>query len=79
MQYKNEYNGWTLETKFDSNYGQLTFNNRDGVNHLVFSAFSQNNLWYHYLDGITEVEYNRIGAQTKAVINALNANAQYQL
>ena len=36
MQYKSIYDGWTMETKFDSKIGQLTFNARDGVNHLVF-------------------------------------------
>ena len=79
MQYRDKYDGWTLETKYDSKYGQLTFNSRDGVNHLVFSAYSDNNLWHHYLDEITEKEYSNIGSQTKAIVNSLSVNAQYHL
>ena len=79
MQYKSIYDGWTMETKFDSKIGQLTFNARDGVNHLVFSAFSNNNLWFHQLDQVTKQEYETIGTQVKAVVNSLNTNAQYQL
>ena len=79
MQYQDKYDGWTLETKYDSKYGQLTFNSRDGINHLVFSAYSDNNLWHHYLDAITEKEYSNIGSQTKAIVNSLTVNAQYHL
>ena len=79
LQYKHKYNGWTLETKFDSKYGQLTFNSRDGINHLVFSAYSDNNLWHHYLDEVTADEYSAMGKQTKAIVNSLNSNALYHL
>ena len=51
-----------METKFDEKYAQLTFNARDGINHLVFSAYSDNNLWYHYLDEVTDKEYKSLGA-----------------
>ena len=79
LQYQDKYNGWTLETKFDSQQGQLMFNSRDGINHLVFTAYSDNNLWYHYLDQVSNDEYKRLGAQTKAVVNTLNANATYHI
>jgi dUTP pyrophosphatase len=79
MQYSDKYNGWTMETKYDSKIGQLTFNARDGINHLVFSAYSSNNLWYHYIDQVTEREYQHIGAQVKAVVNTLNTTALYQI
>ena len=79
LQYQQRYDGWCMETKFDTKCGQLTFNARDGINHLVFSAYSDNNLWYHYLDEVTNAEYKRLGMQTKAVVNSLNANATYHL
>ena len=79
MQYSDKYNGWTMETKYDDKIGQLTFNARDGINHLVFSAYSSNNLWFHYIDQVTEREYQQIGAQVKAVVNTLNTTALYQI
>ena len=79
MQYREKYDGWTLETKYDSKYGQLTFNARDGINHLVFSAYSDNNLWHHYLDEVTEKDYSKLGSQTKAIVNSLSVNAQYHI
>ena len=79
LQYKKKYDGWTMETKFDSKYGQLTFNARDGINHLVFTAYSDNNLWHHYLEAITTDEYTALGKQTTAVVNSLNQNAMYHL
>jgi dUTP pyrophosphatase len=79
MQYSDKYNGWTMETKYNSKVGQLTFNARDGINHLVFSSYSSNNLWFHHIDQVTEKEYQYIGAQVKAVVNTLNTTALYQI
>ena len=78
-QYKDRYDGWTLETNFDSKHGQLVFNARDGINHLAFTAYSDNNLWHHYLDEVPHQDYKNLGSQTKAVLNSLNANAKYHL
>ena len=79
LQYQDKYDGWTMETNFDSKHGQLTFNARDGINHLVFSAYSDNNLWYHYLDEIPQKEFNSINSQSKAIVNSLNTTALYHL
>ena len=79
LQYQDKYDGWVMETNFDSKHGQLTFNARDGVNHLVFSAYSDNNLWYHYLDEIPQQEFQSIQTQSKAVVNSLNSTALYHL
>ena len=79
LQYQDKYDGWVMETNFDSKHGQLTFNARDGVNHLVFSAYSDNNLWYHYLDEIPQNEFQSLNTQSKAVVNSLNSTALYHL
>ena len=79
LQYKNKYDGWTLETNFDSKHGQLTFNSRDGVNHLVFSAYSDNNLWHHYLNEIPQSDFHSLSTQSKAILNSLNVNALYHI
>ena len=79
MQYQSKYDGWTLETNFDSKHGQLTFNSRDGVNHLVFSAYSNNNLWHHYLNEIPQKDFHSLSTQSKAILNSLNANALYHI
>ena len=79
MQYKDIYDGWTMTTKLDSKWGQLKFNARDGINHLVFSSFTDNNLWFHQINQVTSEEYAKLGAQTKAIVNSLSNTAQYEL
>ena len=49
-QYSDRYNGWTMSTNFDSKIGIFRLTARDGVNHLDFHSYSENNLWFHYLD-----------------------------
>ena len=45
--YKKTFSGFHMFCDCDSKTGHLNFYNRDGINHSVFEAYSQNNLWYH--------------------------------
>jgi hypothetical protein len=67
-QYSNRYGGWTMDTDYDSKIGNFRLIARDGINHLNFSAYSENNLWFHYLDQVKDTEYEHIGKQTKAIV-----------
>jgi dUTP pyrophosphatase len=78
-QYSNRYSGWVMETNYDSKMGIFKFIARDGVNHLVFPSYSENNLWYHYLDQVTASEYKDLGDKTKAVVRTLSNGASYEL
>jgi secreted protein with Ig-like and vWFA domain len=73
------YNGWSMVTNYDSKIGIFKLMARDGVNHLEFSAYSENNLWFHYLDQVTASEYERIGKEASAVIRTLTNGAAYEL
>jgi hypothetical protein len=78
-QYCDRYEGWTMKTDYDSKIGNFRLIARDGVNHLNFSSYSENNLWFHYLDQIKKDEYEKIGQQTKAIVRTLSNGANYEL
>jgi hypothetical protein len=68
-----------METNFDSKMGIFKFIARDGVNHLTFSSYSENNLWYHYLDQVKQHEYDELGSNIGAVVRALSSKETYEL
>ena len=45
--YNKNLSGFHLFCDCDSKTGHLKFYHRDGINHSVFEAYSDNNLWYH--------------------------------
>ena len=47
--HKNIYSGWNMCTDIDKGIGEFKLIARDGLSHATFPAYSQNNLWYHYL------------------------------
>jgi dUTP pyrophosphatase len=78
-QYSDRYSGWTMTTDHDSKTGIFKLLSRDGINHLEFTSYSENNLWFHYLDQVTEKEYNHFGNTAKAIVKTLSASASYEL
>jgi deoxyuridine 5'-triphosphate nucleotidohydrolase len=78
-QYTDRYSGWVMTTNLDKQTGTFQLTARDGVNHLRFPAYCENNLWYHYLDQITNDEYDRIGHNIRAVVKTLSNGASYEL
>jgi deoxyuridine 5'-triphosphate nucleotidohydrolase len=78
-QYSHRYGGWTMATDHDSKTGKFRLIARDGINHLSFTSYSENNLWYHYLDQVTASEYKALGSSTKAMIKTLSNAANYEL
>ena len=78
-QYADRYGGWTMTTDHDSKTGIFKLLSRDGINHLEFTSYSENNLWFHYLDQVTEKEYNRLGNTAKAIVKTLSTGASYEL
>ena len=78
-QYIQRYSGWTMETNYDSKMGNFRLLARDGINHLDFTSYSENNLWFHYLDQVTNTEYEAIGNKTSAVVRTLSNGAAYEL
>jgi hypothetical protein len=78
-QYSDRYTGWVMDTDYDSKSGTFKLIARDGIHHLTFSAYSENQLWYHYLDQVTNSEYEKIGIDTRAVVRNLTGSAAYEL
>ena len=48
----------TVDT--DNGIGDFQLTARDGVSHLNFSTYMENNLWYHYLDNPSMQPIQRI-------------------
>lgn len=68
-----------MDTNFDSKMGTFRFIARDGINHLSFPSYSENNLWFHYLDQVTAEEYRALGNKTRAVVRTSSNGASYEL
>ena len=68
-----------MTTNFDSKIGIFQLTARDGVHHLDFHSYSENNLWFHYFDQVTDAEYRSIGVQAKAVVKMLSNGVNYEL
>lgn len=68
-----------MQTDFDGKIGTFHLFARDGINRLKISSYSENNLWYHYLDQVTEIEYKQIGPKTGAIVRVLSNSAAYEL
>ena len=45
--YNKIYRGFHLFCDYNNKTVHLQFYNWDGINHSIFNAFSENNLWYH--------------------------------
>jgi dUTP pyrophosphatase len=78
-QYSDRYTGWVMDTDYDSKTGNFKLIARDGIHHLTFSAYSENQLWYHYLNQVTNSEYDKLGSNTRAVVRNLTGSAAYEL
>jgi hypothetical protein len=68
-----------MVTNYNSKMGIFKLMAREGVNHLEFSSYSENNLWFHYLDQVTADEYDKIGKDASAVVRTLSNGAAYEL
>jgi hypothetical protein len=78
-QYVDRYGGWTMTTDHDSKKGVFKLLARDRINHLEFTSYSANNLWFHYLDQVTAQEYDTLETNAKAVIRTLSVGTSYKL
>jgi hypothetical protein len=78
-QYVDRYGGWTMMTDHDSKTGIFKLLARDGINHLEFTSYSENNLWFHYLDQVTAQEYKKLGQKATAIVRTLSVGANYEL
>jgi hypothetical protein len=68
-----------MTTDHDSKTGLFKLLSRDGINHLEFTSYSENNLWFHYLDQVTAKEYSNLGNTAKAIVKTLSTSANYEL
>ena len=77
--HKERFSGWDMDADCDSGLGEFQLKARDGVSHITFDMFMENNLWFHYLDPLIGEEQQAINFASKASIKALTDTAQYEL
>lgn len=83
--YSTTYNGFHMFCDCDNKTGHLKFYNRNGVDHVIFEAYSTNNLWYHDMS----IPLNKKSPSTTSfhhhqtfihpTINRLNKTALHEL
>ena len=72
-------NEWNFRANHDSELGCLTFIGRDGSTHYKFSAYKENNLWFHYNVVLNKDDFFDLNQSTKAIANRLTDGAAYEL
>ena len=78
MAHNERFSGWTMDTDCEEGLGEFTLKSKDGLSHLHFDAYMENNLWYHYFEPINNQHFNALNKST-AVINKLTDSALYEL
>jgi hypothetical protein len=68
-----------MSTDHDSKIGMFKLLARDGIYHLEFTSYFENNLWFHYLDQVTAQEYKSLGQAATAAVKMLSTGASYEL
>ena len=79
MTHKERFIGWDLTTDCDAGLGEFRLRARDGVSHISFDTYMENNLWYHYLDPISKEVQTELQSVGKAVVRSLTDEAQFEL
>jgi dUTP pyrophosphatase len=78
-QHRRRFNEWQFSANHDTNIGRFRLLARDGVSHCEFTAYNENNLWFHYNCGVTAEEQRQLVSQQKAIIRTLSEGASYEL
>jgi hypothetical protein len=73
------YNKWKFSTNYDKGSGWFQLIAQDGISHYQFTAYNENNLWFHYNCGLTVAEREQLGPKMKAVVRTLSEGASYEL
>ena len=69
---RDKYTGWIMHADVERGMGTCKFIAKDGVTHTTYSAYMENNLWYHYL------ETNPSNTE-HAVVRQLTDTAEHEL
>ena len=77
-QYSERFYGWNFNANMKAGVGQLSLLADDGQ-HALFSAYKENNLWFHYLEQPNNAKVQRMEDKQQAIIKSLSAGAQYEL
>ena len=72
IQHQTTFSGWSIHANIDNNSGYMQLINRDGINHAIIPMYSENRLWYHYLE--TNIQPN-----IKPVVRRLSTKSEYEL
>jgi transposase InsO family protein len=73
------YNEWKFSANHENGSGRFQLIARDGISNYEFTAYNENNLWFHYNGGITQQEREQLHPKVKAVVRTLLEGALYEL
>lgn len=80
--YSHKFNGFHFFCDCDNKQGHLKFYNRNGIDHVIFEAYSSNNLWYHDIPS-SSTDHDIVRPPNKNIIhptvNKLNKTATHEL
>ena len=65
------FSGWTMSTNYDEGLGEFQLTSRDGINHITFDSYMENNLWYHYLQIPKSLHEQSIQLASRAIMRKL--------
>ena len=79
MTHKERFAGWDMSTDCDEGLGEFRLHSRDGINHILFESYMENNLWFHYIKPLNLTEHNALDFASKAIVKKLTDSAAFEL
>lgn len=79
LTHKDRFCGWDMHTDCDKGIGEFKLRACDGVSHICFEMFMENNLWFHYLEPISQQLQNHFQHASRSVVRSLTDSAQYEI
>ena len=73
------FNSWQFSANLDSGIGRWRMMARDGLNHCQFTAYNENNLWWHYSPVSNITSTSPRNNRMQGTVNSLSSHANYQL
>jgi hypothetical protein len=73
------FHEWQFSANHDMGCGRFRLLARDGVSNCQFTAYNENNLWFHYNNGITQSEKDSLTHHKRAIVWQLSEGASYEL
>jgi transposase InsO family protein len=73
------YHEWKFSANHDNGSGRFQLIAHDGISNYEFTAYNENNLWFHYNCGVSQKEKEKLDPKLKVIVQTLSEGTSYEL